>query len=74
MSIHPNPVQDNLSIELEDSSEAMIEIFNENGQLLIQKTITSSQSNINTHQISTGMYWVKLTSDKGTTIKKFIKN
>ncbi|MDO3694785.1 T9SS type A sorting domain-containing protein [Wenyingzhuangia sp. chi5] len=74
MSIDPNPIQNNLLIEFEDSNEATIEIFTENGQLLMLKTITSSQNNINTSNLQTGMYWVKLTSNKGTTTKKFIKN
>lgn len=74
MSIYPNPTQNNLLVELYDANEATIEVFTENGQVLILKTITSTQNNINTSNLQTGMYWVKLTSNKGTTTKKFIKN
>ena len=74
MPISPNPVENNLFVELNDSKEATIEIFNENGQLLIQKTITNSQNTINTNNLSTGIYWLKLTSNKGIITKKFIKN
>ena len=74
MPISPNPVENNLFVELNDSKEATIEIFNENGQLLIQKTITNSQNTINTNNLSTGIYWLKLTSNEGIITKKFIKN
>ena len=74
MSIYLNSVKNNLFVELEDSSEATIEVFNENGQVLIQKTITSSQNSVNTNNISTGIYWVKLTSNKGIITKKIFKN
>ncbi|GGF72459.1 T9SS type A sorting domain-containing protein [Wenyingzhuangia marina] len=74
MPISPNPVENNLFVELNDSKEATIEVFNENGQLLIQKTITNSQNTINTNNLSTGIYWLKLTSNKGIITKKFIKN
>ena len=74
MSIYLNSVKNNLFVELEDSSEATIEVFNENGQVLIQKTITNSQNSVNTNHISTGIYWVKLTSNKGIITKKIFKN
>ncbi|WP_167188319.1 T9SS type A sorting domain-containing protein [Wenyingzhuangia heitensis] len=40
----------------------------------MQKSINNSQNSINIGNLSTGMYWVKLTSDKGTCTKKLNKN
>ncbi|MGY5353940.1 T9SS type A sorting domain-containing protein [Wenyingzhuangia sp. IMCC45467] len=67
-------IDNDLFIGLEDSNEITIEIFKEDGQLLIQKTVSKPQNSINSSNLPIGTYWVKLTSNKGITTKKVIKN
>lgn len=73
MSVYPDFIQDNLFIDFNDSNEATVEIFNANGQVLFQKTKTCAENSINTSNLPIGMYWVKLTSNKGIITKKIIK-
>lgn len=73
MSVYPKSVQNKLFIEFYKSNEALIEIFNENGQVVLHQTKTKTQNSINTSNLPMGMYWVKLTSNQGTTTKKITK-
>jgi len=75
ISIFPNPVTSILTIASDKLSEASFSIFDGLGKLLV------FQSNISfdkTHQIDissfeSGMYFVRINSDKGYVTKKFLK-
>ena len=74
--IYPNPVGDVLNFETKTSTAILsAKIFNQLGQLV--KTVSNIDGNqINTVEVAdlvTGTYFVKITSDKGTSVKKLIK-
>jgi len=71
IKIYPNPVTNNFSIESQDNS--IIKIITIQGQLL--KTIEANNRNttIDVSDLSGGVYFITVTTDNGTTTKKFIK-
>jgi len=67
----------NLTIETPQqsvSSVGGIEIYNLQGQLLKSISAISNITNIDISSFQTGMYIIEVKTDKGITLKKFIKN
>ncbi|MFD0962437.1 T9SS type A sorting domain-containing protein [Pseudofulvibacter geojedonensis] len=68
--IHPNPVQNSLNIQLEESLEK-VEIYSIQGQ----KVLENNTSEINVSNLSLGMYLLKVYTQNGKVgVKRFIKN
>ncbi|MEI6766366.1 MAG: T9SS type A sorting domain-containing protein [Bacteroidota bacterium] len=70
-NLFPNPVISNLGINLPQKS--VIEIINLHGQLLKTINPTENQTTIDISDFARGMYFIKVTKDKGVLTKKFIK-
>ncbi len=75
VSIYPNPTTDFLTISVPNpSAPADIFVYNLDGIELYSSHITCSPAQIDMSQYSSGIYIVKiLTQDKGTVIKKIIR-
>ncbi|NDP19594.1 MAG: T9SS type A sorting domain-containing protein [Paludibacter sp.] len=58
LTIYPNPVVDNLTVELIKNSD--ITIFNTTGQLLMQKQLNSGTNVLNLNTLSKGLFFVKI--------------
>lgn len=75
--LYPNPVRHNLNIIDIQSNEAVIEVFNSNGNL-VDKIETSFQNNLSldVEKIPRGIYFIRLLdNDNGHfSIRKFVKN
>lgn len=70
IKIYPNPASDKLTIDL--SSELMFEnikLYNIFGQQLLQ----SDKLTIDISDLSTGLYFLEIVTNKGKGVKKFIK-
>ena len=72
ISIYPNPVKDNLTIETNANQEQRLEILNLFGQTIYTIYI-NKKAIINTSAFANGVYILKIYSDKETIVKKFIK-
>ncbi|MEI6820761.1 MAG: T9SS type A sorting domain-containing protein [Bacteroidota bacterium] len=72
VSIYPNPTKDNLTIETNSNTQQRIEIINLIGQT-IYTNIINKKATINTSAFANGLYILKLSSDKETVVRKFIK-
>ncbi|WP_395076989.1 C25 family cysteine peptidase [Flavobacterium sp.] len=72
-SLYPNPTNGNFTINLDSvlNSDAGLEIYSINGQLIFKKEIKNTIEDIN-FNASAGIYFVKVTNDFITTIKKII--
>jgi len=70
--IYPNPTKDNLTIETNSNTEQRLEILNLIGQT-IYTTIINKKVVINTSAFAKGVYILKLSSDKETVVRKFVK-
>jgi len=71
IKIYPNPVQDVLNISAEDLNIESIKIFSLQGTLIKEVSV---QDSLYVGELSAGMYFLKITSEGKTTIKKFIKS
>jgi uncharacterized delta-60 repeat protein len=73
-SLYPNPVSDVLNINKKESIEiSSIYIYNVLGQLMMVVPNAKNSSTIDVSNLSSGNYFVKVNSDKGTSNTKFIK-
>ncbi len=74
-SIYPNPSQEYVEIQLinEFSSDSRIEVYNEIGLICKSEKLTSSNTRIETKDLSSGIYFVKVKTENETVIKKLIK-
>ena len=72
ISIYPNPATDNLTIETNFNEEHRLEIINLLGQT-IYTTYIGRKSVINTSNFASGLYILKIYTDKEIVVKKFVK-
>lgn len=79
ISVYPNPVQHNVTITYttKEMSEVYYTIYNLMGEQLVNSTLLGRGTNIigtiNTDNLSSGMYLIKLVSGSNITNYKFIK-
>ncbi|MDT0558014.1 T9SS type A sorting domain-containing protein [Ichthyenterobacterium sp. W332] len=67
--LYPNPTKSQFTVQLNDgNSLEQIEVYTILGELLI----TSKQTTVNTSNLSTGTYLVKITTAQGTATEKLI--
>lgn len=72
--ISPNPSKDKLNIKLPKSSENMVlEVFDVLGKRIHKATITQLEASVDVSRWKTGVYLVKVSSDKESQTKRFIK-
>ena len=72
VNFYPNPTKDYLTIETNLNIEQKIEIINLIGQTVYTIYI-NKKATINTSAFASGVYILKLYTDKETVIKKFVK-
>ncbi|WP_299100762.1 T9SS type A sorting domain-containing protein [uncultured Winogradskyella sp.] len=72
--ISPNPSKNRLNIKLPKYSEnLLLEVYDVLGKRIHKSTITRLESSIDVTNWKTGMYLVKITGDKQTQTKRFVK-
>jgi hypothetical protein len=70
LNIYPNPANNTLYVEgLSPSSFA--DIYDISSKLLLTKQLTTNQIDISS--LAKGMYFIKLTTAEGSTVRKFVK-
>jgi len=73
-SLYPNPVKDILNIETKQTIEvSSINIYNQLGQLVLVVPNAQNIAKVDVSSLSSGNYFIKINSDKGTSNTKFIK-
>lgn len=65
INLYPNPASSMLTLEMEDATDAYVEIFNLNGQAVLTRAITSKVEKIDVQNLNAGHYVVVLKSKKG---------
>ncbi|SNR32042.1 Por secretion system C-terminal sorting domain-containing protein [Lutibacter agarilyticus] len=73
ISFYPNPIQNELFIDVKGLNNAKLEVINVQGKQQFNHVLRKINT-INTSNLSTGIYFIKVTSDEGTISKKIIKN
>ncbi|WP_264519641.1 T9SS type A sorting domain-containing protein [Flavobacterium sp. N1994] len=73
ISVYPNPIKDIITISnVSDAVINSIEISDLNGRI-VKKVLNTSDSEIKVSDLQTGIYLIKIMSDKGIATKKIIK-
>jgi hypothetical protein len=70
ISIYPNPATNELNIEATTTSK--IEIMNLAGLVIINIAAKEKNTTIDISTLAQGIYFVKLSSENGVAVKKFI--
>lgn len=74
-SVYPNPVNDILNFGTKNNIEVKsIVVYDILGQLVIAVPNAQTVSKIDVSKLTTGNYFLKMNTDKGTSSMKFIKN
>jgi GH25 family lysozyme M1 (1,4-beta-N-acetylmuramidase) len=74
--IYPIPARDNITIEnsvLNNNKNEEVLIYNLQGQLMYQQAMPENKINVDVSNFTNGMYFVKMRSQKGVMVKKFVK-
>lgn len=71
ITVFPNPAKNKLTIGCTKKCE--IEILNPEGQILKKLRSTGIQSMVDLANLSSGIYLIKVKTEEGITVKKFIK-
>ncbi|WP_298139091.1 T9SS type A sorting domain-containing protein [Flavobacterium sp.] len=72
IAIYPNPTEGNININSNFNIKS-IELYDVQGRLLQTKLINETISTINISDKSNGIYFLKITSDKGIKVEKIMK-
>jgi hypothetical protein len=67
-SVYPNPATNFVNIELEES--ATVKLVSLNGQLLIQQSFVEGKSQLNTAQLTNGVYLLQIKYEDGSSLNK----
>ncbi len=72
--VYPNPTSNSVSISFPDNyTNATVYFYNTLGQVLIEKTISTSVSNVSLEALNSGVYFYKIESNSFTQSGKIIK-
>jgi len=71
LEIYPNPANNYLTIELQQKSE--IEILNPHGQIIMTTNNKDNKATINLENLSNGVYFLRVKTNKEVITKKIIK-
>lgn len=75
-SLYPNPATKTLNIQLPEiyKNNSLVTIVNSLGQIISsKKNIGEGEQTLDISNLSSGIYFIKITNDDATTTKKFIK-
>ena len=69
LNIYPNPANDNLFIETEMNVEEVV-VFDVDGR---QQSTVNGQQSVDVSNLSNGVYFVKVRTENGEVVKRFVK-
>ncbi len=72
-SVYPNPTENEIFIESSFNQNYQISITNSQGQLLKQKSLSGTKNMIDVSEYSAGIYFVKIQTESGVQILRFVK-
>ncbi|WP_370000484.1 S8 family serine peptidase [Winogradskyella sp.] len=74
INIYPNPVNDNLYVELPTQLlNTEVKIYNQLGQKVLQTVLNANREVVNVENLATGFYVMKLSSETNSRTFKFVK-
>ncbi|MEJ6661085.1 MAG: T9SS type A sorting domain-containing protein, partial [Bacteroidia bacterium] len=71
--VYPNPMQDEVWVSLE-ATASRFKLYSTSGQEVVSGELENAKAfSIDTKYLNTGVYYLEVTSDKGTVTAKLIK-
>lgn len=71
--LYPNPVQNSLTIDLDDLNIQQLSVFDASGRLVYHILNIKNQYSIDMSNFNNGLYYLQIITDKGVISKKIIK-
>ena len=72
LALYPNPVSDKLTIEA-DEALGTVEVYNLMGALVYSQKNCDNKLEINTSDLPSGIYFIRLTNNKASETRRFVK-
>jgi Zn-dependent metalloprotease len=72
VKLYPNPTSSQLNIETENLIQS-VQIFTIDGSLVQQETALERGNSLNVGNLTPGLYFISIKTDKDTVVRKFIK-
>ncbi|MDD4991081.1 MAG: T9SS type A sorting domain-containing protein [Paludibacter sp.] len=72
ISVYPNPTRGNVNFTSSDAEITSIEIINIQGQVIMRKEMNSTTVQLNLDKLSSGVYYTKVSTAKGTKVDKLV--
>lgn len=73
LSFYPNPAKNQVYINSKYLNGGLLEIYNSNGQILMTNNSTSNQISLDISNLPNGIFFVKVSNQKESVVKKLIK-
>ena len=74
VSLYPNPAKEYVDIRVDgDLNVSMMEVYDVYGKLLNTVNVVDNPTRINVSGLADGMYFVRVTTEKGMVTKSFLK-
>jgi subtilisin len=75
IALYPNPAKAYVDVRFSDNDINMtdIEVYDVYGKLLYMTAVSDNPTRIDVSQLASGLYFVKVITDKGTATKTFVK-
>ncbi len=72
ISVYPNPNTGRLTIDIGENQNIQIEILDNSGKLIISKATKQQITSIDLSGYTPGIYFINLTNDEISTVKRII--
>lgn len=73
VKVFPNPASDEFSINIKNLTKSELSIYNLNGEIIIQKTITSIDKIVDINHLTSGIYLIQIETGNETYYSRFMK-
>lgn len=74
VKLYPNPANDKLSIIFNSKYSAIIQLYNQLGELVIEEKVNTDKAEINTALFTNGIYLLSVKTKEGISSKKIVIN
>ncbi len=74
LTFYPNPVGNEVTIKVDNLANGNVNIINSNGAVMLYSELSSEATTIDLSALQAGVYYMQVISDKGTVVKKLLKN
>lgn len=73
-AVYPNPTTDIIQIEFENTAQRELELFDQNGKLVLNSTCSNSNTSLDLSALAKGSYMLSVHRDQKTQTIKLIKH